>query len=105
MFDDHAKHIVSKTELIDSDGKTIVMTVYKGWTVYRNSDQQYHRIGGPAYIWHDNGDCSWWQNGTMHRENGPAIINKDSDLYFLHGEEMSKEKFYKRMVKRRIQNG
>ena len=36
-----------------------------------------HRQGGPAVIWDDGtGREQWWCNGMRHRENGPAISNR-----------------------------
>ena len=31
----------------------------------------YHRADGPAVIY-PNGDCSWYYNDRLHREDGPA---------------------------------
>lgn len=90
-------------ELLDSDGNIICKISYQISTVYRNLKGQYHRIGGPALIWHDNNDRSWWQNGKLHREDATAIEygDKRHGEYFLEGENLTKEEFYKRMVKRR----
>ena len=39
---------------------------------YYNSDNQLHRMGGPA-VEYVNGHVEWWQNGQHHRIDGPAI--------------------------------
>jgi hypothetical protein len=33
-----------------------------------------HRINGPA-VMHRNGECCYWNNGSIHREDGPAFIS------------------------------
>ncbi len=38
---------------------------------YQNSSL--HRIDGPAILW-ANGDKEWWQNEKRHRLDGPAIL-------------------------------
>ena len=37
---------------------------------------QVHREDGPAVIWADGGQ-EWWLNGQRHREDGPAVIWAD----------------------------
>ena len=39
---------------------------------YYNSDNQLHRINGPAAIY-PNGTEFWCQNGEYHRKDGPAL--------------------------------
>lgn len=41
-------------------------------TYWVNDNLQYHRENGPAVI-HSDGTQEWWQNGKLHREDGPAI--------------------------------
>ena len=60
---------------------------------YYNSDNQFHREGGPAIEWHD-GTKSWYQNGQRHRTDGPAIEYSDSGkVWFINGEELSEDEF------------
>ncbi len=33
-----------------------------------------HRDNRPAIYWHRDGDQVWYQNGIMHRNNGPACV-------------------------------
>lgn len=44
---------------------------------YQNG--QLHREDGPAIIW-ANGDKHWYKNGKCHRKDGPAIIREDGSL-------------------------
>jgi hypothetical protein len=48
-----------------------------------------HRDDGPAIEWSD-GDKVWYQHGKCHRDDGPAImlVNKKYDWY-LHGNHLS----------------
>jgi len=43
--------------------------------------------------------CSWYVNGKLHRENGPAVIDmwNKTQKYYLNGEEVSKEDFPKKL--------
>lgn len=54
----------------------------------------YHRENGPA-VKHSNGAESWYWNGLLHREDGPAYINDGVEKYFLHAVEYSKEEYQK----------
>ena len=48
---------------------------------WKNSNGQYHRIGGPAIVWPD-GYKAWLINGKRHRLNGPAIMYADGTYYW-----------------------
>jgi hypothetical protein len=51
-----------------------VLTVYdNGDQLWRASNGERHRIGGPAVISQD-GMQAWYVNGKLHRTDGPAII-------------------------------
>jgi hypothetical protein len=47
-------------------------------------------------IWPD-GDKSWLKNGDYCRYDGPAMKWKDSERWFLDGEQFSFEQFWERM--------
>jgi hypothetical protein len=39
-----------------------------------------------------DGNKSWWLNGKLHREDGPAIEDADGDkLWYLNGEYVTEE--------------
>jgi hypothetical protein len=44
----------------------------------RLSDQQYHRLDGPAVVYQD-GTEKWYREGKLHRDQGPAIIKANGD--------------------------
>ena len=47
-----------------------------------------------------NGDKSWWLNGKMHREDGPAYEGADgSKFWYLNGEEVTEEEHKRRTSK------
>ena len=48
---------------------------------YYNSNNQLHRMGGPA-VEYVNGHVEWWQNGQLHCTDGPAIISERGDKYW-----------------------
>jgi hypothetical protein len=46
----------------------------KGYRIeYRNKNKQFHNEDGPAIIW-DSGDMEWFNNGILHRLDGPAVM-------------------------------
>ena len=58
----------------------------EGTVIYRNFDDEYHRIGAPAII-SKNGNVSWYLNGKCHREDGPAIEKADgTKIWYFNGE-------------------
>jgi hypothetical protein len=58
-----------------------------------------HCEHGPAIEWAD-GDKSWYLNGELHREDGPAIEWPDgTKAWFLNDEELTEAEFNNRMIK------
>ena len=55
-----------------------------------------HREDGPAIIY-ANGDQYWYLNGKLHREDGPAIIwAKGAQYWYLNSEELTEQEFNNR---------
>jgi hypothetical protein len=52
---------------------TKVILTDTGFTVWKDDQGAFHRIGGPAFI--TNNAEEWYQNGVLHREGGPAVID------------------------------
>lgn len=51
---------------------------------YVNGRGQMHRVGAPAVI--DDDYVQYWQNGRLHREDGPAVItHRGGKQYFWKG--------------------
>ena len=51
--------------------------IYSNGSYEWRYEGEFHRIGGPAYV--DIGGTEWWFiNGKQHREDGPAVLYKDS---------------------------
>ena len=50
---------------------------------YLNSNNELHRIDGPAVIFPD-GEVLWCVNGRLHREDGPAIINASGSQFWYY---------------------
>ena len=58
-----------------------------------------HRINGPATKWYDD-DEYWWQNGFLHRLDGPAIEYKQKrnkkwklSEFYIRGKSYTEEEF------------
>lgn len=66
------EYIVSYTE-IDEEGSM----AYVGYHSFNDE---------PAVVW-SNGDKEWYFKGSLHRDNGPAIVrpNRDITEYWSHG--------------------
>lgn len=82
---------------IDNDEPVMVETPWANAQEWRRpSDNKLHRVGEPAVIWADGTLC-WHQNGQLHREDGPAYVEKDEPhkkgerQFFLFGEEVTPE--------------
>ncbi len=74
---------------------------YEYRTVEKNS--RIHRIGGPAYC--DISRTSWYVDGLLHREDGPAQIwigSLPSKEYWLCGKHLTKQQFDCITAKRRL---
>lgn len=52
---------------------------------YRNSENNLHRIYGPAYISSNYKVEEWYKNGELHRANGPARTHNDNKWYYTDG--------------------
>jgi len=70
----------------------------------KNSEYWYqngklHRLDGPAAIYYDNSSNklseSWYQNGQLHRLDGPAVIDYYTceNYYYINGKGLTKEQF------------
>ena len=56
-----------------------------------------HREDGPA-IERANGDKAWYLNGNLHCNYGPAIEKADGfTRYYLHGKRLTKEEWENRL--------
>jgi len=52
-----------------------------------------HREDGPACEWGDGSKC-WWLNGERHREDGPAHIGRDGTKeWWLNGKYYNRKEF------------
>jgi|ERR1700691_3788100 len=70
---------------------------YTGIVEYNDGDTEYflngslHREDGPAVIYPD-GSIFYYVNGSLHREDGPAVIRKDDvEYWFLNDKNITKE--------------
>lgn len=73
--------------------------------VFINGDKEWYLNGslsredGPA-IEYVSGSKFWYLNNELHRENGPAIETKNGVKYwFLNGNQYSKKKYWKKVKK------
>ena len=72
---------------------------YKAW--YQNG--KLHRIDGPAEELM-NGYKAWYQNGKLHRLDGPAIEHIDNKYWYIEGVEYTETEFKKKTEKNCIEN-
>lgn len=93
-----------------------------GTITYRNSEDQLHRIWGPAIIlpdgtvhWYRDGfvtdqmgppvntaaDRYWFQNGQLHRTDGPAMILADGRQWWcLDDKSMTEDEWRQQVTER-----
>ena len=65
---------------------------------YFNSDNQLHRVNGPALIY-TNGAKYWYQYNLLHRLDGPAVeFNSGLSSYHIAGFRYSKDEFNKHQL-------
>lgn len=89
------------SEQIDPDGSLSGGPIANGHkTYYKLGTHDQHRIGGPAVIYGDKteGSEEWWEDGLLHREDGPAKTifrggSKGEYTYARRGVILSKEEF------------
>ncbi len=59
-----------------------------------------HREKGPAYISFEN-DYEWYQNGNLHRLDGPAMIYEDfgmiKETFFIDNKKYKEEDYWKKI--------
>ena len=54
-----------------------------------------HRLDGPA-VEYENGTKRWYQNGEFHRLDGPAVEWADGEkCWYIEGKEYTEEEFNK----------
>lgn len=67
---------------------------------FKNKDGL-HREKSIAYINSDSFMTSaWFKNGHLHREDGPAIIDRHGNYksYYLHGKQLTEKEYYKKLT-------
>lgn len=68
---------------------------YDNGTIEFYQDGALHRTDGPAIEW-ANGRKSWYQNGKYHRLDGPAIECEDgNNRWYIEDVQYSEEDFNK----------
>jgi hypothetical protein len=73
---------------------------YRVW--YQNG--KLHRVDGPAVEW-ANGDRSWYQNDQRHRVDGPAIEYVNGyRQWWIEGKQLTQEEFNKQTKKSTCEN-
>ena len=57
-------------------------------------DDRYHRTNGPAVIY-PSGTRYWFQNGVLHRLDGPAVENvvRGVRIWYIYGKALSEKEF------------
>jgi hypothetical protein len=82
---------------------------YKLWFEYYTRVEQYwsyknmwvlkERLSRGSKIMTNDGDKSWFLNGKLHREDGPAVEwNDGTKFWYLNDKRLTEEEFNKRMA-------
>ena len=70
---------------------TVKVNQYGNKYWYQNG--KLHRLDGPACEF-ANGNKYWWKNNKRHREDGPAVEDANGyKAWFIDGKELSEEEF------------
>jgi hypothetical protein len=73
-----------------------------GSKIYRNKEGKLHRDEGPAIIYKDSTQM-WYQNDMLHREDGPSMICPGGQVnYFLNDICYEKEEYDRELRTRSI---
>ena len=52
----------------------------------------FNNDNGPALLW-KQGQAEYWLDGILHRLDGPAIYDRNSETYVINGVYVTKEEF------------
>jgi energy-coupling factor transporter ATP-binding protein EcfA2 len=70
--------------------------VYADGSKFWYQNGKLHREDGPAIEWSD-GNREWYKNGKLHREDGPAVEDADGyKVWYIEGKELTKKEFNNR---------
>ena len=59
-----------------------------------NEKGQYHRLNNLPAVIYENGDNSYYINGTLHRTNGPALMwSCGNNIYYINGIENNPQRY------------
>ena len=73
---------------------TVLVNTYGDREWYQNG--KLHREDGPAIEWSD-GNREWYKNGKLHRLDGPAVEDADGyKVWYIEGKELTKKEFNNR---------
>lgn len=70
-------------DLVVESEESAPIKTHKG-VEWRNSAGKWHRLDGPAREF-NNGTKEWWVDGSLHREDGPAIDGPQGKFWFVRG--------------------
>ena len=76
----HTRYFKAGVGLHRTDGPAIESDEIRAWFV----DGVCHRTDGPALEWND-GHFAWFQEGRLHRDRGVAVDNADATEYRAYG--------------------
>lgn len=66
-------------------------------------DGELHREGGPAIEWEDGKHKEWYLHGELHREDGPAVEQLVGNLqWWVHGVQYTEEEFSNYIEKKKL---
>ena len=97
---------MKKEKYIQPNGEILIKEFHKdGLISYRNMDNKLHRTdGGPAVETKNN--SSWWFKGELHREDGPATIDKhgfgEVHRFYLYDTEYTKDEYDQLVLKLKL---
>lgn len=101
IFDKHWSVIYIPEEIEYKIRYPVVATAWHRQTLYKDGARgtEPHRIGSPA-IEYDNGSKQWYEYGSLHRKDGPAVIdvNEDGVIWCFRGRQVTCYAEYQRFT-------
>ncbi len=66
---------------IENEEENLTKSMDNNAVFYKNSQDQFHRLDGPALIF-SCGTKYWYKNGNIHREEKPAVEYPNGTKYW-----------------------
>ncbi len=67
--------------------------VFSGGVIFNKINNEFHRDNGASVISYSDNVQAWYNNGKLHRLDGPAIIRNNYQAWHINGEHYTKAEY------------